>query len=145
MAEAILNQIGRPRFCGFSAGSHPAGQINPHAMSILEKNNCPLDGLRSKDWAEFTQVGAPQMDFVITLCDQAAQESCPLWSGQPITAHWSYPDPATAKGSQAEIGLFFANIYGQLLRRLEIFVSLPMESLDRLSLEKRVRELAPKS
>lgn len=145
IAEAIPNRVGRPRFHAFSAGSHPKGTVNPHALRILQKNNHFLKGLHSKDWFVFTTPEGPVMDFVITLCDQTAGESCPIWPGQPITAHWGFPDPAKAKGTDAEIGLFFATLYGQLLRRLEIFVSLPMESLDRLAIERRIRELAPES
>jgi len=141
MAEAILNRIGPPKFRAYSAGSHPKGAINPRVADLLRKLNYPIAGHSSKSWDTFAVEGAPKMDFVITLCDSAAGEVCPIWPGQPMTAHWPFEDPATATGSQAEIAQKVAAIYGQIERRLHIFVSLPMRSLDRLSLENRVREL----
>ena len=145
MAECILNRIGKGRFAAYSAGRHPAGAVNPYALDLLRRFNYPTGNLRSKDWAKFAAVDAPQMDFVFTVCDKAAGEVCPVWPGQPMTAHWGFPDPAGFDGSEAETRAMFADVYGQIERRLEIFVSLPIDALDRLSLEKRVRELGRQS
>ena len=141
MAECILNRIGDGRFTAFSAGSHPAGAVNPYALDLLQRLDYPTDDLRSKDWAEFAAPGAPEMDFVFTVCDNAAGEVCPIWLGQPTTAHWGFPDPAAYAGTEAETRALFAEIYGQIERRLEAFASLPMDAVDRLTLEKRVRAL----
>ncbi len=141
MAESILNRIGRPNFQAFSAGSHPAGQVNPHALSLLQRFNYPTGELRSKNWEEFAQPDAPQMQFVFTVCDNAAGEVCPVWPGQPMTAHWGFPDPAAFEGSSAETNAYFAQIYGQIERRLQIFVSLPLASLGRLALQRRLDEM----
>ena len=141
IAEAVLNRIGRSRFKSYSAGSHPTGRINPYAAGLLQQLNYPTGDLRSKDWAEFAQPDAPQMDFVFTVCDNAAGEVCPVWPGQPMTAHWGFPDPAAFEGSEAETRAHFADIYGQIERRLEIFVNLPLASLDRLALQRRLDEL----
>ncbi len=141
MAECILNRIGDGRFTAFSAGSHPAGAVNPYALDLLQRLDYPTDDLRSKDWAEFAAPGAPEMDFVFTVCDNAAGEVCPIWPGQPTTAHWGFPDPAAYAGTEAETRALFAEIYGQIERRLEAFASLPMDAVDRLTLEKRVRAL----
>lgn len=142
MAECILNRLGRGRFSAFSAGSHPAGAVHPLALDLLRRHNHVTDALRSKSWNEFTTPGAPAMDFVITVCHNAAGEVCPIWPGQPITAHWGFRDPAAATGSEAERRIVFAEVYRELSNRLQIFVSLPLEQLDRLGLEKRIRELA---
>ena len=141
MAECILNRIGDGRFTACSAGSHPAGAVNPYALDLLQRLDYPTDDLRSKDWAEFAAPGAPEMDFVFTVCDNAAGEVCPIWPGQPTTAHWGFPDPAAYAGTEAETRALFAEIYGQIERRLEAFASLPMDAVDRLTLEKRVRAL----
>lgn len=140
-AEAILNRVGIGKFKAFSAGSHPAGKVNDYALELLERRNHDVSGLRSKDWEEFAGDDAPKMDFVITVCDKAAGEVCPVWPGQPMTAHWGFPDPAEAKGNEAEIRLAFADVYRELTNRLEILVSLPIEQLDRLALQNRLREL----
>ncbi|MGD1933743.1 MAG: arsenate reductase ArsC [Candidatus Phaeomarinobacter sp.] len=141
MAESILNRIGKPKFKAHSAGSHPKGTINPGALALLQKLNYPTSELRSKNWDEFAADGAPELDFVFTLCDDAAGEVCPIWPGQPMTAHWGFEDPAAATGTEAEIAQKFAEIYGQIERRLEIFVNLPITSLDKLTLQKRLDEI----
>ena len=141
LAESILNRLGRGRFQAFSAGSHPAGTVNPHAIALLKRLNHPTEALRSKNWDEFAKPGAPQLDFVFTVCDNAANEVCPVWPGQPMTAHWGLPDPATATGTTAEIAAVFADTYRMLERRIDIFVNLPMKSLDRLSLQKRLDDI----
>jgi protein-tyrosine-phosphatase len=144
LAEAILNRIGKGRFRAFSAGSFPKGEVNPHAIALLKRLNHPTESLRSKPWDEFalaTNPEAPKLDFVFTVCDNAAGEVCPIWPGQPMTAHWGMPDPAEAQGSDAEIAVAFAETYRQLNSRLNIFVSLPIASLDALSLQKRVEEI----
>ncbi|MDP1632275.1 MAG: arsenate reductase ArsC [Caulobacter sp.] len=141
LAESILNRLGAGRFNAFSAGSMPTGTVNPHALRLLERFNYPTDGLRSKSWEEFDRAhnpGAPELNFVFTVCDNAAGEVCPIWPGQPMTAHWGVPDPAAVGGTDAEIALAFADIYGRLHNRLEIFVNLPMASLDRLTLQARL-------
>ncbi len=141
MAESILNRVGRPQFVAFSAGSHPVGQVNPYALSLLQQFNYPTADLRSKDWTEFAQPGSPELNFVFTVCDRAAGEVCPVWPGQPLTGHWGFPDPAAFKGSEAETRAHFAEVYGQIERRLGIFVSLPIASLDRLALQQRLDKL----
>jgi len=141
MAESILNRIGKPKFNAYSAGSHPKGQVNPNAIDLLRKLNYPTGELRSKDWNEFSGDGAPTLDFVFTLCDDAAGEVCPIWPGQPMTAHWGFEDPAAAEGTDAIVAQKFAEIYGQIERRLEIFTSLPISSLDKLTLQKRLDEI----
>ena len=141
IAEAILNRAGRGHFKAFSAGSHPKGQINPHALDLLRKFNYDVSTLRSKSWTEFAKPGSPDLDFVFTVCDNAAGESCPLWPGQPITAHWGIPDPAAAQGSEAEIALAFKDAYRMLNRRIDLFLALPIEKLDRLVLTTRLREI----
>jgi protein-tyrosine-phosphatase len=145
MAECILRRLGQGRFNAFSAGSHPAGQVNQYALDLLQKLNHSTDGLRSKDWEEFAQSGAPEMDFVFTVCDRAAGEVCPVWPGQPMTAHWGFPDPAHFQGTEAEKRALFADVYGQIHNRLSIFVSLPLASLDRLSLKIRLDELGQRA
>ena len=141
IAEAILNRAGRGRFKAFSAGSQPKGTINPRTLDLLRKFNYDVSTLRSKSWTEFAKPGAPDLDFVFTVCDNAAGESCPLWPGQPITAHWGIPDPAAASGTQAEIALAFKDAYRMLNRRIDLFLALPIEKLDRLVLTTRLREI----
>lgn len=141
IGEAIMNRAGAGRFRAFSAGSHPAGAVNPNAIELLKSLNHPTDDLRSKNWDEFAEDGAPRMDFVFTVCDRAASETCPIWPGQPMSAHWGLPDPATVEGTDAEIAAAFADTYRMLNNRIEIFVNLPLTSLDRLSLQKRLDEI----
>lgn len=138
MAEAIMNRLGQGRFCAYSAGSQPKGEVHPQALTLLLKLNFNLTGFRSKNWAEFSQPDSPKLDFVFTVCDNAAAETCPVWPGQPMTAHWGVPDPATATGSDAEIAIAFAEAYRMLNSRISIFVSLPMRSLDQLSLQRQL-------
>lgn len=148
IAECILNRESKGRFRAYSAGSHPKGQVHPFAIELLKKLNHPTAGLRSKSWDEFAAPDAPQLDFVFTVCDNAANEVCPIWPGQPMTAHWGLPDPAAAEGTEAEKHFAFADAYRMLLNRISIFTSLPMKSLDRLSLQKRLDEIGrslPKS
>jgi len=141
IAEAILNRAGRGRFKAFSAGSQPKGKINPRTLDLLRKFNYDVSTLRSKSWTEFAKPGAPDLDFVFTVCDNAAGESCPLWPGQPITAHWGIPDPVAASGTEAEIALAFKDAYRMLNRRIDLFLALPIEKLDRLVLTTRLREI----
>jgi protein-tyrosine-phosphatase len=141
IAEAIMNREDRGRFRAYSAGSHPKGEVNPNTIRLLEGLHYRTDELRSKSWDEFERPGAPKLDFVFTVCDDAAEEVCPIWPGQPMTAHWGMPDPATAPGSPAEIALAFADTYRMMSHRLELFMSLPMSSLDRLSLQRRLDEI----
>ena len=141
MAECLLERIGATRFRAFSAGSFPAGAVNPFALEILERRNHRTDHLRSKGWDEFAAPGAPEMDFVFTVCDQAAGEVCPVWPGQPISAHWGFADPAKVEGKEAIIRTAFANTYREIATRIEIFASLPFESLDRLALKRRLDEI----
>lgn len=138
MAEAILNREGKGRFRAFSAGSHPKGKVNPYTLRLLERLNYDTRGARSKSWDEFAREGAPDMDFVFTVCDDAAGEVCPVWPGQPMTAHWGVPDPASVTGSDAEKAAAFADIYRMLSTRISVFVSLPIASLDRLTLQRRL-------
>ncbi|MFZ4607465.1 MAG: arsenate reductase ArsC [Caulobacter sp.] len=141
LAESILNRLGAGRFKAYSAGSMPTGTVNPHAIRLLERFNYPTADLRSKSWEEFDRAhnpDAPDLNFVFTVCDNAAGEVCPFWPGQPMTAHWGVPDPAAVEGTDAEIALAFADAYGRLHNRLEIFVNLPMASLDRLTLQARL-------
>ena len=141
MAEVMLNRMGQGRFKAYSAGSHPKGAVNPFAVELLQKNRLPTEGLRSKSWEEFSQSGAPVMDFVITVCDQAAGEVCPIWPGQPMNAHWGIEDPAAAEGPGEEKRKAFFTAYNRLRNRLSIFTSLPMSKLDRLSLQRRLDEI----
>ncbi|MGA2794758.1 MAG: arsenate reductase ArsC [Roseiarcus sp.] len=141
IAECILNRLGQGRFHAFSAGSHPKGQVHPYVIDLLKRLNFVTDGLRSKSWDEFAAPGAPSLDFVFTLCDEAAAEECPAWPGQPMTAHWGLPDPAAAGGNEAEKRLAFADALRMLNNRISIFVSLPMKSLDKLSLQRRLDEI----
>ena len=141
MAECLLERIAGVRFRAFSAGSHPVGAVNPYALELLERRNHRTDHLRSKDWNEFTAPGAPVTDFVFTVCGRAAGEVCPVWPGQPIGAHWGFPDPASVKGKEAEIRAAFANTYREIATRIEIFTSLPLASLDRLALKRKLDEI----
>jgi protein-tyrosine-phosphatase len=144
MAEAIMNRVGAGRFNAYSAGSMPSGTINPHAISLLRQLNYKTDHLRSKSWEEFAAANnpdAPELDFVFTVCDNAAGEVCPIWPGQPMSAHWGIPDPAAATGSEAEIALAFADAYRQLNNRITLFCALPIKSLDRLSLQRRLEDI----
>lgn len=141
MAECILNRIGDPTFKAFSAGSHPKGEVHPHALALLGKLDYPIDALRSKSWEEFAQEGSPKLDFIFTVCDQAAGEVCPIWPGQPVTAHWGVDDPAAFDGSERDHRAFFAAVYAVLEQRIREFVNLPMRSLDRLSLQRRLDEI----
>ncbi len=138
MAESILNRIGQGRFKAYSAGSHPSGRINPYVRDLLTRLNYDLSDARSKDWSEFAQPGAPALDFIITVCDQAAGEVCPIWPGQPMTAHWGFPDPSSASGTDAERAAFTADVYRMIERRLSIFTSLPLATLDRMALKRRM-------
>ncbi|MEP4380612.1 MAG: arsenate reductase ArsC [Alphaproteobacteria bacterium] len=135
LAEAIMNRVGAGKFKAYSAGSHPTGNVNPHAVTLLKSLNHSTDSFRSKDWLEFSGPDAPEFDFVFTVCDQAAGEVCPIWPGQPMSAHWGLPDPAAVKGTQAEIAAAFAETYRMLNNRIEFFVNLPLGSLDALSLQ----------
>jgi arsenate reductase len=141
LAEVLLNKMGRGRFNAYSAGSHPSGRINPLALELLERNRLPTEGLRSKNWDEFARPGAPSLDFVFTVCDQAAGEVCPIWPGQPMTAHWGIEDPAAVQGTGEEKRRAFFRAYNQLQNRLSIFVSLPLEKLDRLALKNKLDEI----
>ncbi|MGD2171725.1 MAG: arsenate reductase ArsC [Gammaproteobacteria bacterium] len=141
IAESLINRLGKGRFKGYSAGSHPAGEVNPLALWVLEKNNFLTEGLRSKDWDEFSGGDAPAMDFVFTVCDRAAAEVCPVWPGQPMTAHWGTPDPAAVEGLDIEKRAAFRSAFDELQKRISIFVNLPFESLDRLRLQQRLDEI----
>lgn len=138
IAEAILNKVGHGRFRAYSAGSQPKGRINPNTIELLRGLGHDTLQCRCKSWNEFTKPGAPELDFVFTVCDNAAAETCPIWPGQPMTAHWGIPDPAEAKGNPAEIGLAFKDTYRMLNQRIGIFVSLPIQSLSQLSLQRRL-------
>ena len=141
IAEAILNKVGTGKFRAFSAGSQPKGRVHPETLQLLRGLGYDTSAFRSKSWGEFAEPGAPVMDFVFTVCDNAAGESCPLWPGQPMTAHWGVPDPAEAKGNQAEIALTFKDAYRMLHQRIGAFAALPIKSLDRLSLQKHVADI----
>jgi arsenate reductase len=141
LAEAVLNHRGGGRVRAYSAGSHPAGRVNPHAIALLRQAGLPTDDLRSKSWDEFAAPGAPPLDFVFTVCDNAAGEVCPIWPGQPVTAHWGLPDPAAVAGSDAEKAKAFGDTYVALERRISLFTSLPIAGLDQLTLSRRVAEI----
>ncbi len=138
LGEAILNKTGKGKFNAYSAGSMPKGAVNPHSIALLERLGYPASDLRSKSWDEFAQSGAPPLDFVFTVCDNAANEVCPVWPGQPMTAHWGIPDPAAVEGSEAQIAQAFRDAFALLQRRIELFANLPVKSLDRLSLQKHI-------
>src|SRR5207244_12735132 len=144
MAEAILNKLGAGKFRAYSAGSQPKGKVNPHTIQLLQSLGYDTSGFRSKSWSEFAKPGAPVLDFVFTVCDNAAGEICPVWPGQPMTAHWGIPDPAEAKGSPAEVALAFKDAYRMLSQRIAVFAALPIRSLDQLSLQKRLAEIGRK-
>jgi arsenate reductase len=144
MAECILNREGIGKFRAYSAGSMPTGRVNPHALNLLRKLNYDVSGLRSKSWDEFAAPNAPQLDFVFTVCDNAANEVCPIWPGQPITAHWGLPDPAAVVGTEAERAFAFDNCYRMLHQRISIFVNLPLASLNKLSLQRHLDEIGRK-
>jgi arsenate reductase len=138
MAEALLNHKGRANFHAFSAGSHPTGRMNPEAIRQLEAAGLPTAGLRSKSWDEFAKPGVPQMDFVFTVCDYAANEICPVWPGQPVTAHWGVPDPAAVAGANEQVVRAFREAFVTLDRRIGLFLSLPLASLSTLAIQKEV-------
>ena len=141
IAEAILNKLGAGKFRAYSAGSQPKGQVNPHTIALLRGLGYDTSGFRSKSWSEFARPGAPPLDFVFTVCDNAAEEACPVWPGQPMTAHWGVPDPAEATGTDAEIALAFKDAYRMLYQRIGLLTALPIRSLDSLSLQRRLKEI----
>ena len=141
LAEAYLNSAGKGRFKAYSAGSTPGGTVNPHALELLERTRIGTAGLRSKSWDEFAAPGAPKMDFVFTVCDNAAAEPCPYWPGQPMTAHWGVPDPAAAEGSDEEKRKAFSRAFAALSARINFFINLPLDKLDRLALTKKLQEI----
>jgi protein-tyrosine-phosphatase len=141
MAEAILNKLSAGRFRAYSAGSHPKGKVHPETMRLLQSLGHDTAGARSKSWDEFTAPGAPEFDFVFTVCDNAAAETCPLWPGQPMTAHWGVPDPALATGTPAEVALACRDSYRMLRQRIGIFTALPLRALDRLTLQNKLKEI----
>jgi arsenate reductase len=141
MAEGLLNFRGRPRFTAYSAGSHPSGTVRAEALQQLVEAGVPTHGLRSKSWNEFAQPGAPALDFVLTVCDNAAQEVCPIWPGHPMTAHWGVPDPAAVEGSPEEVERAYREAFAILERRIGVFLSLPLASIDKLSLKKEIEKI----
>ena len=140
-SEAIMNAMANGRFTAYSAGSHPAGSVNPMTIELLQKNRFPTDGLRSKSWDEFAQPGAPRLDFVFTVCDNAAGEVCPIWPGQPVTAHWGVEDPADVEGDDEAKRKAFLKAFTTLRRRIELFLSLPHGKLDKLALSQRLNTI----
>ncbi|HUH88203.1 MAG TPA: arsenate reductase ArsC [Pusillimonas sp.] len=142
LAEALINKLGGGMFRGYSAGSHPAGKVNPFTIDLLQRNNFPVDGLRSKSWDEFARPDAPSMDFVLTVCDQAAGEVCPIWPGQPMTAHWGVEDPVAVEGTDEQKQKAFSSVFMILRTRVGLLVSLPIEKLDKLSLQKELHSIA---
>ena len=141
LAESIMNAVDPARFRGFSAGSFPNGRVNPFALDLLAKNGYPVEGLRSKSWDEFAAPGAPGLDFVFTVCDNAAGEACPVWPGQPVSAHWGIPDPAAVEGADDDKRRAFHDAFVILKRRIELFASLPLAKLDKLALTARLRDI----
>ena len=141
IAEAILNKVGAGKFRGYSAGSHPKGRVHPETLKLLQSLDYDIGALRSKSWDEFAGPGAPPIDFVFTVCDNAAAETCPYWPGQPMTAHWGVPDPVAATGTLAEMALAFKDTYRMLNQRIGIFTSLPLRSLDRLTLQNKLKDI----
>jgi arsenate reductase (thioredoxin) len=141
IAEAVLNKVGAGKFHGYSAGSQPKGRVHPETLRLLQSLGYGTSTLRSKSWGEFAKPGAPALDFVFTVCDSAAAEVCPVWPGQPMTAHWGVPDPAIATGNSAEIALAFKDAYRMLHHRIAVFTALPLRSLDQLSLKSKLREI----
>lgn len=144
IAECIMNRLGQGKFHGFSAGSAPRGEIHPYALDLLRQNNYDIGGLRSKSWLEFVREGASEMDFIFTVCDDAAGEVCPIWPGQPMTAHWGLPDPSRAEGTEAEKRLAFADAHRMLYQRIGVFVNLPIAALDRLVLQNSIDAIGEK-
>jgi len=144
MAEAIMNSRGQPNFTAYSAGSHPTGSVRPEALRQLEAAHVPVTGLRSKSWDEFAAPGSTRLDFVFTVCDHAAQEVCPLWPGQPMTAHWGVPDPAAVDGTQEQIEKAYRDAFFTLERRIGLFLCLPLSSLDRLAIRKEIDQIGRK-
>jgi len=141
LAEAILNKKGRPTFVAHSAGSHPTGRVRPEAIRLLQQAHIPTDGLRSKSWDEFSRAGAPPLHFVFTVCDNAANEVCPVWPGQPMTAHWGVPDPASVVGTLEQVERAFRGAYIMLERRIGLFLSLPLAILDKMALQKEIKRI----
>lgn len=141
LAEAILNKLGAGKFQAFSAGSQPKGKVNPNTIDLLQRLGYETANFRSKSWDEFAKPGAPQIDFIFTVCDDAAGEACPVWPGKPMTAHWGVADPAAVKGSPLEIARAFQEAYRLLFKRIELFAALPIQSLDQLSLQSRLRDI----
>jgi arsenate reductase len=141
MAEAITNYKGRPNFTAYSAGSHPSGAVRPAAITQLESAHLPTDGLRSKSWEEFSKPDAPQLDFVFTVCDTAAKEVCPIWPGQPMTAHWGVPDPAAVRGTAEELKRAYRDAFMALERRIALFLCLPLATIDKLAIKKQIDQI----
>jgi arsenate reductase len=141
LAEAVLNQRGKPTFTAYSAGSHPSGTVRPEALRQLESVRISTDGLRSKGWEEFSAPGAPKLDFVFTVCDNAAKEVCPVWPGQPMTAHWGVPDPAAVEGTTAQVERAYRDAFVALERRIGLFLSLPLKTLDKLALKREIDKI----
>jgi arsenate reductase len=141
MAEGIMNSKGRPRFTAYSAGSHPSAKVRPEALRQLEAAHIPTDGFRSKSWEEFSTLDAPKLDFVFTVCDSAAKEVCPIWPGQPMTAHWGVPDPAAVEGTEEEIQRVYRDAFFMLDRRISLFLVLPLSSIDNLALKKELNDI----
>lgn len=141
LAESLLNLMGRGKFKAYSAGSHPKGEVHPYALDQLRQSKFPAEGFRSKSWSEFEGPDAPRMDFVFTVCDHAANEACPVWPGQPMTAHWGVPDPAAAEGTEEQKRKAFQRAFLQLQARISLFLGLPLPSIDRLSLNRKLREI----
>ena len=137
IAECVMNRLGKGKFKAYSAGSQPSGRVHPFALDLLKNLKYETEGLRSKSWQEFAEPGAPQLDFVFTVCDDAANETCPVWPGQPMSAHWGLPDPSRAEGSETERRLAFADTHRMINQRISIFLSLPLASLDKMSLRRR--------
>jgi arsenate reductase len=141
LAEAFMNSAGRGRFRAYSAGSHPAGRVNPFALDLLERNRISIEGLRSKSWDEFSRPDAPRMDFIFTVCDNAAGEACPLWPGRPVSAHWGVPDPAAVGGSDEDRRKAFVQAFAALSTRIRLFMDLPFEKLEVKTLQARLRDI----
>jgi arsenate reductase (thioredoxin) len=141
IAECVMNRLGGGKFKAYSAGSQPSGKVHPHALELLKRLNYDTAGLRSKSWEEFARPGAPQLNFVFTVCDDAANEVCPVWPGQPMSAHWGLPDPSRVEGTEAERAFAFADTHRMLYQRIGIFTNLPLKSLDKLSLQKRLDDI----
>ncbi len=145
LAEVLMSSMGEGRFKGYSAGSYPRGEVHPLALELIGKNRLPVAGLRSKSWDEFAKPGAPRMDFVFTVCDNAAGEVCPVWPGQPMTAHWGVPDPAAVEGTEEERRRAFFAAFSQLKSRIQLFINLPLARLDRLVLQKSIQDIGKTS